>query len=148
MEVQKLIDKLKEEDFIISTDRSKLQLDVIHGFLTNSYWAKDITFEVMKKAVNNSFTFGVFYKDSQIGFARLITDFAVFAHLADVFILEEYRGKGLSKWLMHEIRSHPKLQGLRKWTLATVDAHGLYKQFGFTEIQNPEINMEIYRPDI
>ena len=91
-------------------------------------------FQIIERAVKNSFGFGVYLNNSQVGFARLITDFSVFAHLADLFIIEEHRGKGLSKWLMHEIINHPKVQGLRKWTLATVDAHNLYKKFGFTEV--------------
>jgi N-acetylglutamate synthase-like GNAT family acetyltransferase len=133
---------LQQQGFSITTDASKFQFDVIHGYLTRSYWSKGIPMEIVKKAVQNSFGFGVFHNGQQVGFARLITDFTIFAHLADVFILEQYRGKGLSKWLMHEILNHPLLQGLRKWTLATEDAHGLYKQFGFCEVKNPSINME------
>ena len=146
MEISKLIAELKNEGFSINTDQEKLQLNVIHNFLKQSYWSKGVPFDVVERAVKNSFGFGIYINNSQIGFARLITDFTVFAHIADLFIIEEFRGKGISKWLIHEILNHPKVQGLRKWTLATVDAHDLYKKFGFTEIQQPEINMEIYNP--
>lgn len=148
MDITEKISLLKKEGFQISTDKEKLQLDVIHNFLKSSYWAKGVPFEIVERAVKNSFGVGVYYKNIQIGFARLVTDYAVMAHLADVFILEEYRGKGLSKWLMHEIMNHPKFKGLRKWTLATNDAHGLYKQFGFKIVESPEKNMEIDNPDV
>lgn len=148
MDIKKIIKQRQSEGYYISTDPDKLQMSTIFNYLKHSYWAKDIPFEVVERAVKNSFGFGLYLNVSQVGFARLITDFAVFAHLADVFILEEYRGKGLSKWLLHEITMHPKLKGLRKWTLATQDAHGLYRMFGFTDVKTPENNMELYNPDI
>ena len=131
-------------NYSISTDKSKLQIGVIHNYLsTQSYWPKYIPLEIVERSIENSFCFGVYFKDEQIGFARVITDFAVFAYLADVFILETHRKKGLSKLLMQYIMSHPKLQGLRVFALKTKDAHGLYKQFGFNVSANPENSMEI-----
>ncbi|MHB8260960.1 MAG: GNAT family N-acetyltransferase [Bacteroidia bacterium] len=131
-------------EYSISTDKEKLQVEVIHHYLsTESYWAKNIPIELVKKSIENSFCFGVYFKDEQIGFARLITDYAIFAYLADVFILEAHRGQGLSKKLMQFIMAHPKLQNLRVLSLRTKDAHGLYAQFGFKPIQKPENYMEI-----
>ncbi len=127
-------------NFIISTNKNQLNVAVIHNYLCNeSYWAKNIPVAVVQKSIEGSFCFGVYKKDEpqvQIGFARVITDNATFGYLADVFILEKYRGNGLSKWLMHEIMQHEQLQGFRRWMLATKDAHGLYKQFGFTLLEN------------
>lgn len=138
----KLIKHLKESGYSISTDQNKLQIKVIHGFLTRSYWAKGISLDLVRKAVRNSFGFGIYFNNQQIGFARVITDYTVFAHLADVFVLEDFRGKGLSKWLIFEIMNYSGLQNLRKWTLATEDAHKLYEKFGFTNIQNVNMYME------
>jgi GNAT superfamily N-acetyltransferase len=141
-------DTLKE-NFIISTDKSKLDLAVIHKYLsTESYWAKKIPVALVQKAIEGSFCFGIYKKDDlnkirQIGFARVITDNATFGYLADVFILEEHRGIGLSKWLMQEIINHQELQGFRRWMLATRDAHKLYEQFGFTAIDKPERIMQL-----
>jgi GNAT superfamily N-acetyltransferase len=135
----------------ITTDVSKLNIDVIHTFLSEeSYWAKEIPKHIVEKAIANSLCFGLFYKDAQIGFARLITDKATFAYLADVFVLKEHRGKGLSKWLMRTIQSHPELQNLRRWLLTTKDAHGLYEQLGW---QKPDADyayrfMMRNKPDI
>lgn len=137
--------EFEKEGFYISTYKDKLQLNVIHGYLKRSYWAKDIEFELVKKSVENSFCFGVFQNDIQIGFARLITDYARFAYLADVFILEEFRGKGLSKWLMQEIIDSPELKTVKGWMLKTSDAHGLYKKAGFEITKNPEKIMELSR---
>ena len=136
------------EGYTISTDKSKLQPEVIHQFLSNSYWAKNIPMEIVKRSVENSFCFGVYYKNEQIGFARVISDFSTFAYLGDVFILEAHRGKGLSKILMKEVFSHPKLQGLRRFCLGTRDAHTLYNQFGFYQIKKPELWMEIKHENI
>ena len=131
-------------NYSISTDKKKLQLHVIHHYLAEeSYWAKHIPLDIVKRSIENSFCFGIYFKDEQIGFARVITDHAIFAYLADVFILEVHRGKGLSKWLMEFIMNHPKLQGLRVLSLRTKDAHGLYTQFGFKPIEKPENYMEI-----
>lgn len=134
--------------FSISTDKSKLDLDVIHNFLSNSYWAKNIPFSVVQKCIDNSFCFGVYEGNKQVGFARVITDYASFAYFSDVFILEEYRGFGLGKWLIETIMAEPDLQGLRRWLLATKDAHWLYRQFGFEELKTPEWFMEIFRADV
>jgi GNAT superfamily N-acetyltransferase len=129
----------QKNNFSISTDKTKLDIDVIHNYLCNeSYWAKNIPVEIVEKSIEGSFCFGIYDDDKQIGFARVVTDHATFAYLADVFILDGYRGKGLSKMLMKEIMGHPSLQGLRRWMLATRDAHGLYTQFGFSPLDKPE----------
>lgn len=140
-----IVREFNKNDYLISTDQVKLQLNVIHDFLTNSYWAKDISKEIVKKSIDNSFCFGLYKNDIQIGFARLITDYTTFSYLADVFILKEYRGKGLSKWLMKTMIEFPEIQSLRGWMLKTSDAHGLYKQFGFDKPAFPERIME-YKP--
>ncbi|HZS06927.1 MAG TPA: GNAT family N-acetyltransferase [Blastocatellia bacterium] len=132
----------------VSTDKSRLDIEVIHRFLFGSYWAEGVPIEVVRKSVENSLRFGVYDGESQVGFARIISDFATYAYLADVFILESHRGRGLAKLLMKEIMNHPELQGLRRFALATRDAHGLYRQFGFTELRKPESQMEIARPGI
>jgi len=122
-------------DFVISTDRRRLQLDFIHNFLANdSYWAQDRRREVVERSIENSLNFGVFNAEEQVGFARVVTDYATFAWLADVFIVEKHRGQGLGVWLIEVITSHHALQGLRRWILATRDAHELYRRFGFSEI--------------
>ncbi|HTS38673.1 MAG TPA: GNAT family N-acetyltransferase [Candidatus Solibacter sp.] len=136
----------RRSDFVVSTDRERLDLDVIHGFLTTSYWAKGVPRETVARAIEHSLCFGVYtVSGSQVGFARVISDFATFAYLADVFILESHRGQGLGKLLMESIKQHPKLQGLRRFTLSTRDAHSLYAQFGFAPLQWPERYMEILR---
>ncbi len=132
-----------DSEYTISTEKETLDIKVIHNFLSNSYWAKDIPIEILKRSIENSFCFGVYYKHEQIGFARVVTDYASFAYLGDVFILDVHRGKGLSKKLMEYIMTHPELQGLRAFYLRTRDAHGLYKQFGFHAIFKPENFMEI-----
>lgn len=126
----------------VSTDKSKLDLGVIHGFLTSSYWATGRTPEQVQATIDNSLCFGVYVDGRQIGFARVLTDTVVFAYLMDVFILKEYRGKGYSKILLKEIFSHTKLAHVQKWLLGTTDAHALYRQFGFTELSHPERLME------
>lgn len=133
---------IENEEFIFTTDKTILQIDVIHNFLKNSYWAKNIPYEVVKKSIENSMCFGVYHNNMQIGFARVVTDSATFAYLADVFILENYRRKGLSKQLMKYIVEYPELQKLRTWILKTKDAHGLYKQFGFASPKFPGKVME------
>lgn len=126
-----------------------MDLDAIHAFLSQSYWAKGIPKTTLKKALRKSLCFGVFNSEGgQIGFARAVTDAATFAYLADVYILEKYRGLGLSKWLLSEVMSHPELQGLRRIALATLDAHGLYEQYGFRALAKPEIFMEAWNPNV
>jgi GNAT superfamily N-acetyltransferase len=136
-------------EFTISTDPSLLQTDVIHRFLSEeSYWATERTREQTIKAIENSLSFGVYLADGQqIGFARVVTDHATFAYVGDVFIVAEYRGRGLSKWLMDTIVSHPDLQNLRRWILATRDAHSLYENFGFAPLRHPERWMEKTAPN-
>jgi GNAT superfamily N-acetyltransferase len=138
----------QQEDYLISTDPAKLDLAVVHGYLSTSYWSENIPFSVVEKSAANSLCFGLYYLQQQIGFARLITDKTTFAYLADVFILETHRGKGLSKWLMKTIHAHPGLQNLRTWLLQTRDAHNLYRQFGWGEHPNPERIMRKANPDI
>lgn len=131
--------EVKKEDFSISTDKTKLNIGIIYNYLCKeSYWAKNIPMKTVKKSIKGSCCFGVYHKSEQVGFARVVTDHATFGYIADVFILDEYRGKGLSKWLMETIMNHPELQGLRRWMLATRDAHGLYAQFGFLPLDKPE----------
>jgi GNAT superfamily N-acetyltransferase len=134
--------------FEISTDPARVDLGVVHEFLTNCYWAKGIPAETVRRSLENSICFGVYRGKEQVGFARIISDRATFAYLADVFVLSFYRGRGLSRWLMECIVGHPDLQGLRRWMLATQDAHDLYARYGFTPIKNPARWMEIYHPDI
>jgi len=135
-------------EFTISTDRTRLQIDAIHEFLSErSYWAKSRTKEQTETAIKNSLPFGVYKGKNQIGFARVVTDYATFAYLGDVFVWEEFRGMGLSKWLMETIIGHPELQGFRRWVLATRDAHGLYEKFEFTALKFPERWMEKTAPN-
>jgi GNAT superfamily N-acetyltransferase len=140
--------EIVRDQFVISTDHSHLQVDIIHKFLSEeSYWANRRTLEQTQTAIENSICFGVYDVDKQIGFARVVTDRATFAYLGDVFILAEYRGLGLGKWLMETIISHPELQGLRRWVLATRDAHDLYSKYGFDRLRFPERWMEKASPD-
>ena len=136
----------------VSTDASKLDLNVIHGFLTCCYWSEGISRETVSRAIANSLCFGVYEpgadRDRQVGFARVVTDRTSFAYLCDVFVLEEFRGRGLGRMLMAAVLAHPDLQGLRRWTLATRDAHDLYRKFGFTPLAKPDRFMELHRPDV
>lgn len=132
----------------ISDDNARLDIDVIHGYLTQSYWSPGVPRAVVERAILGSLCFGVYAGKEQVGFARVITDKATFAYLADVFILQLHRGQGLSKKLMAFICDHPELQGLRRFLLVTKDAHGLYQQFGFGALANPPGYMEILRPDV
>ena len=134
--------------FSVSTDRAQLNLEVIHAYLVRSYWSPQIPRETVARSIDNSLCFGLYHDTTQIGFARIISDFATFAYLADVFVLEDWRGHGLSKFIMECIKAHPDLQGLRRWMLATADAHGLYEQFGFQSLARPERMMEIVDADI
>lgn len=134
-------------DYEVSSDPARLDLDTIHAYLSRSYWSPGIPRPVVQRAIEHSICFGVYFGDEQVGFARAVTDRATFAYLADVFILETHRGRGLSKKLMASVMAHPDLQGLRRFMLATRDAHGLYRQFGFTDFANPSRIMEILAPD-
>lgn len=136
-------------DLRISTDRSELDLTLIHHFLsTRTYWAKGIPLERVRRAIDHSLCFGGFVGTAQVAFARVISDFATFANLVDVFVLPEYRGCGYGKQVVQAVLDHPELQGLRRFTLATGDAHALYARHGFTPPQRPETLMEIYKPDV
>ena len=136
------------DQFTVSTDPARLDVDAIHAYLTRSYWAGNIPRDIVARALAGSLCFGVYDGAAQIGFARVVTDRATFAYFADVYVLEGYRGRGLSKWLMQVIMAHPDLQGLRRFSLVTLDAHGLYEQFGFRRLTTTERHMEIVRPDI
>jgi len=139
----------RSDQYLISTDPARLDLDVIHGFLTNCYWAKGIPRDVVARSIEHSLCFGIYHgSEGQVGFARVISDFATVAYLGDVFVLESHRGYGLSKWMMECIMEHPALQGLRRWILLTRDAHGLYSQFGFTPLKSAEPYMELHRPGV
>src|SRR5277367_1432196 len=139
---------LTRNGYTLSTDPARLDLGVIHGFLTNSYWAKGIPRDVVAHSIENSLCFGVYEGTKQVGFARVISDFATYAYIGDVFILESHRGRGLSQWMMECIMNHPELQNLRRWTLLTRDAHGLYAKFGFTPVAKPERYMELHNPAV
>ena len=134
--------------FSISTDKSLLNLTVIHSFLKDAYWSKNIPIDVVKKSIERSLCFGIFKDKRQVGFARVVTDYATFAYLADVFILQPFRGKGLSKWLMDQIMNYPDLKGLRRWMLVTQDTQNLYEKHGFKQLKHPEWLMEISKPEI
>ena len=132
----------------ITCDKSRLDIEAIHRFLTQSYWSPGVPRAVIERAIANSLCFGLLLERQQVGFARVITDKATFAYLADVYVLPEHRGKGLSLRLMEQIMRHPDLQGLRRMMLATRDAHSLYEKFGFKPLAVPERIMELHKPDI
>lgn len=136
-----------KDQFRISTDPSRLDHDAIYAYLSRAYWSVGRPRVVMEKSLHHSLCFGVYDGEKQIGLARVISDYATYAYLCDVYILEEYRGQGLGKWLMACVMAHPELQGLRRWTLATRDAHGLYRQYGFTALENPHRYMEKFSPN-
>ncbi|QQL51419.1 GNAT family N-acetyltransferase [Mucilaginibacter ginkgonis] len=149
MENNNSFEELRHEGYSVTNNLSMIDTEAVYQFMINeSYWAQGMPKEKFGIAINNSMVFGVIKEDITAGFARVITDKATFAYLCDVFIAKDYRGKGLGKFLINEIVNHPQLQGLRRWSLATRDAHGLYKQFGFAEISKPEIWMEKYKPYI
>jgi GNAT superfamily N-acetyltransferase len=136
-------------DYVISSDRARVDLDAVHNFLTNCYWARGISRELVARSIEHSLCFGIYGREGeQVGFARVISDCATFAYIGDVFVLESHRGQGLSKWMMECIVQHPLLQNLRRWVLLTRDAHGLYSKFGFTTLAKPERYMELHRPDV
>jgi GNAT superfamily N-acetyltransferase len=135
--------------FQVTTDQAQLDLSAIHLFLAKqSKWARRIPRETFEKSVRNSLCFGLYQEDKQIGFSRVISDYATIAYLGDVFVLPEYRGRGLGEWLVKCIVSHPDLQHLRRWILVTEDAHGLYRKYGFTQLSQPESFMELHDPDV
>jgi GNAT superfamily N-acetyltransferase len=141
-----MVESWERGDYLISTDRSRLNVALIHRFLSEtSYWAQGRTRDVVQRSIDNSLPFGIYKENALVGFARIVTDYATFAWVADLFVLPEHRGLGLSKWLMEVILSHPELQGFRRWVLATKDAHSLYERFGFFALHRPERWLE--RPD-
>ena len=157
------ITEWRRGEFLVSTDRARLDVHVIHGFLTNSYWAKGISRDLVTRSLEHSLCFGIYDESGsrvsgpanaarpeapQVGFCRVVTDLATVAYLGDVFVLETYRGRGLSKFLMECVMQHPALQGLRRWILLTRDAHGLYQQFGFMPLKSADRYMELHRPDV
>jgi GNAT superfamily N-acetyltransferase len=133
----------RKDNFTITTDPAALDLDVIHGYLTRSYWRRGVPKEHVARAVQHSLNFGLFDGDQQIGFARVVTDYADFAYLCDVFILESYQGQGLGQWLIETVLAHPDLQGLGRFTLDTRDAQDFYRRLGFKELENPQTHMLI-----
>ena len=137
-----------KDQYCISTNKDKIDIAYVHQFLSHSYWAENIPIATVKKSIEHSMCFGIYENAKQIGFARVVTDQSTFAHLADVFIDDDYRGRGLSKWLMEVIMRHPGLQGLRNFQLGTKDAHGLYAQFGFKLWEDAGRMMRIHIPDI
>lgn len=141
--------EITENGFVFSDDTNLVDVKAVHHYLsTQSYWAKDISLELVQKSITNSLCFGIYKDQKQVGFARWVTDRATFAYLCDVYVEEEFRGVGLSKKLMALMLFHPDLQGLRRYQLATLDAHGLYKQFGFKALENPEMQMAIVFKDL
>jgi GNAT superfamily N-acetyltransferase len=141
--------EVRQGEYLISTDPSKLNVDAIHQYLSQqSYWAAGIPMEIVRNSLQNSLNFGIYQNGRQIGLVRVVSDYATFAYISDVFILPDARGRGLSKWLLSVVLAHPSLQGLRRWSLATTDAHSLYTRFGFTPLHNPERHMEIFDPEI
>lgn len=147
MITDELINNCIQNGYSISTDKQLLDVDSVYYLLVNeSYWAKGMPEDVFKRAVENSMCFGIYKDKATVGFARVVTDKATSAYICDVFIRAEHRGHGLGKWLIHTIKSHPELQGLRRWSLATKDAHGLYAQFGFVPFAEPNLWMEIKTP--
>lgn len=140
--------KAEKGEYLLSTDKSKLDLKMIHEFLSNeSHWAKNIPYERVKKSIENSLCFGLYHGEKQIGFARVISDYSTIAYLGDLFILKDHRGKGLSRWMLEVIMNHPDLTGLRRWILVTKDAHDVYQQYGWAMVARPENWMEIHDPE-
>ena len=137
------------DDFIITTDKSKMDIVAIHDFLSKySGWSDNIPFERVKTSIDHSLNFGLFHNGRQIGFARVISDFSTIAYLGDIYVLDEYRGRGLSKKLMDTVITHPNLQGLRRWILLTSTADWLYEKYGFTKLPKPEIYMELFNSNV
>ena len=137
-----MVHELRDTEILVSTDPARLDVDVIHGFLSRSYWATGIPRETVERSIRHSICFGAFEEGRQVGFARVISDRATYAYVADVFVLPSHRGRSIGKRLMACITSHPELQDLRLWTLFTRDAHGLYRQYGFQDARYPDRLME------
>jgi GNAT superfamily N-acetyltransferase len=139
----------ERDGFTISTDRARLDVRAIHAYLTRSYWAEGIPEELVRRSIDGALCFGIYAPDgAQVGFARVISDYVTFAYLADVFVLEPFRGRGLSIWLMEVIVTHPSLREIRRFALATRDAHGIYARFGFNPLADPSRHMEIVRQEL
>lgn len=137
------------DEYLITTDKNKLDIIAIHDFLSKySGWSDDIPFDRVKKSIDNSLNFGLFHKEKQIGFARVISDFSTIAYLGDIYVLENYRGQGLSKKLMEVVMGHPDLQRLRRWILLTSTADWLYEKYGFNKLPKPELYMELFDPNV
>jgi GNAT superfamily N-acetyltransferase len=136
------------DGYTVSSDPARLQLDVVHAFLVQSYWAKEIPLDVVARSIRGSIAFGLYHRGVQVCFARVISDRATFAYVADVFVLESHRGRGLARWMMECVLATPELQGLRRWLLVTRDAHALYRSLGFSLVSRPEGFMEISRHDL
>ena len=143
-----MAEQVTKGPYTITSDRERMDAQVIQAYLSQSYWARGIPLAVVEQAIRHSLCFGLFEEESQVGFARVITDYATFAYLGDVFILESHQGQGLGKWLMEIVIAHPELQGLRRWNLATRDAHSLYARHGFAALAKPESYMEITNMEI
>lgn len=143
-----MFETFQRGEYSISTDPTRLDVEAIHSYLARAYWCEGIPRRTLERAIANSLCFGLFQGKDQVGLARVITDSATYAYLCDAYVLEDHRGKGLGKWLMECVLAHPACPGLRRFSLATRDAHGLYRQFGFRELSKPESMMEILRPDI
>jgi len=146
----------RRDEYVIRTDPRRIDVEFVHAFLTESYWAKGIPLDAVRRSIENSLPFGLSFdasagrggRERPIGFARVITDYVTFGYLADVFVIEEFRGRGLSRWLMETVIAHPDLQGFRRWVLLTRDAHGLYAKFGFAALKQPDRYMELWDPDV
>jgi GNAT superfamily N-acetyltransferase len=146
--IMEIISEIKGE-YLISTDKEKLDIKAIHHFLsTTSYWCKNVPKSVVETSIQHSLCFGIYKAEEQVGFARIITDYATVAYLGDVYVLEEHRGKGLSKWMIALIMEHPNLQGLRRWILRTSDAHELYRKFGWADVTDTSRWMEVHKKDV
>lgn len=143
-----MIIEAKQDEYLMSTDPAKLDPVAVHAFLTNVYWCQGISLELIEKALANSLCFGIYHQGQQVGLSRVVTDYATYAYLCDVYVLEAHRGKGLGHWMVECVMTHPELQNLRRFTLATRDAHGIYAAFGFTPPKAPERQMERHDPDV
>ncbi len=140
--------EVEKNGIVASDNKARIDLDTVHGFLRSSYWAEGIPRETVERSIRNSLAMGLYDGDRMIGFSRVVTDYATFAYLGDVFVLEAWRGRGLATWLTQCLVDHPELQGMRRWLLATRDAHGVYAKVGFAPLAAPQSLMTIHNPDI